>query len=236
MEINRSAIKYNAKMAIRSTQPHSPYLVTLAYLAFILITGALTGAVMLPYTIQNYAGNITIGMTIARLLLYFALMLITSVIGAGYTIYSLHVSRNQPASVGMLFDGFALILKLIGLYIVQGFFFFLWSMLFFIPGIIASLRYSQAFYIMLDHPEYSVMQCIRESKRLMTGRKGEYFVLSLSFIGWIYLSCIPGVIIWVAPYMQVTTCNYYNALVELDWKTRYPGPQTPPPVGPGYGF
>ena len=71
---------------------------------------------------------------------------------------------------------------------------FLWSLLFVIPGIIASIRYSQAFYVMVDHPEYSANQCLEESKRLMMGNKGRYFYLTLTFIGWYLLATMPSAI------------------------------------------
>jgi len=64
----------------------------------------------------------------------------------------------------------------------------LWALLFVIPGIIALLRYSQAFFILVDDPAKGVMQCINESKQLMVGNKGTYFCLILTFIGWALLT------------------------------------------------
>ena len=95
-------------------------------------------------------------------------------------------------------------------------FIFLWTMLFIIPGIIASLAYSQTIYIMLDHPDMSALDAIRASKQLMKGHKWEYFVLGLSFIGWSILSSFTlGLLsIWLTPYQYVTYANYYNGLVN----------------------
>ena len=70
--------------------------------------------------------------------------------------------------------------------------------------------------MLLEHPEMGVMACIRESKRLMAGRKGELFVMDLSFIGWTILTIIPFVSIFVTPYMQTTFAAYYLAVVEDD--------------------
>ena len=106
--------------------------------------------------------------------------------------------------------------RLIALYIVESVFVFLWSLLFVIPGIVASYRYRLAIYLMLERPELGVMDCIRESKRLMNGRKGELFVMDLSFIGWTILTIIPFVSIFVTPYMQTTFAAYYLAVVEDD--------------------
>ena len=245
MEINRSVIKYNAKIAMTAAKPHNVFLVAAAYWGLYMLLTLLSGAIMRPFfdAFQEFAENMVAipsaempSIAPIPMLLYTAISLITFILSIGFSLFALRVSRYQPSTIGTLFDGFGLFFKAIGLSIVEGFFIFLWSLLFYIPGILAALRYSQAYFIMLDHPEYSIMRCIRESKRLMDGRKGEFFVLELSFIGWMLLSVVPFISIWVLPYVRVTMANYYNALVELDWKSQqYQDPQTPP-AGPGFGF
>lgn len=93
---------------------------------------------------------------------------------------------------------------------------FLWSLLFIIPGIIASLSYSMVYFIALDNLELSALDVIRKSKEMMRGHKGEYFVLGLSFIGWGILGIFTlGILyLWLIPYMQVTMANFYNELKE----------------------
>ena len=63
------------------------------------------------------------------------------------------------------------------------------------PGIIASIRYSQAFFILADDPSKGIRQCMDESKAMMKGNKSKYFLLSLSFIGWMLLAMIPASIV-----------------------------------------
>ena len=70
-----------------------------------------------------------------------------------------------------------------------------------------------AIYLLLDHPDWRVGQCIRESKRLMKGHKGEIFMLDLSFFGWYLLTAIPVVQIYVTPYVQLARAEFYNRLV-----------------------
>jgi uncharacterized membrane protein len=67
---------------------------------------------------------------------------------------------------------------------------------------------------MLDHPEMSAMEAIAASKKMMRGRKAEFFVLELSFFGWSFLATFTfGLLnIWLEPYMQVTCANFYNAV------------------------
>lgn len=99
--------------------------------------------------------------------------------------------------------------------LLTGLFVMLWSFLLIIPGIIAALSYSQATFLMLDDPELSALDAIRQSKALMRGHKGEYFTLCLSFFGWLLLSGLTlGILgIWLEPYMTVTQANYYNSLI-----------------------
>ena len=56
---------------------------------------------------------------------------------------------------------------------------------------------------------------IKKSKELMKGHKWEFFLLNLSFIGWIILGVFTlGILyLWLIPYMSVTMCNFYNELV-----------------------
>lgn len=157
------------------------------------------------------------------------------IIGAGFTIFALRTIDNSGASFWNLFDGFAMFFRIIWLYILEGIFTFLWALLFVIPGIIAAYRYRQAIYLLLEHPEMSAIECIRESKRLMRGHKWELFVFDLSFIGWAILigfldgigesfgieilSVIGlGVILnfWVFPYRELSYAIYYRRLVAAD--------------------
>lgn len=142
--------------------------------------------------------------------------LLSIVLGAGFTLYCMAIRRNERAEYLTLFDGFSFVGKLIALTIVTYAFIWLWSMLFIIPGIIAAYRYRMALYLLLDHPEMSVMQCIRESKQMMKGHKGELFVMDLSFLGWAILETIPvigyAVQVWTTPYISMSYALYYETL------------------------
>lgn len=61
---------------------------------------------------------------------------------------------------------------------------FLWSLLLFIPGVVAALRYSQAPYYLAEDPSLTAGQAIQKSKETMQGKKSAYFLLLLSFVGW----------------------------------------------------
>jgi hypothetical protein len=84
---------------------------------------------------------------------------------------------------GKTFDYFKLYL----LYAVKV---FLWSLLLIIPGIIKSFSYSLCFAIKNDDPDKKCIDCIRESQRLMEGRKERLFVQSIVFVLWVILFSI----------------------------------------------
>ena len=91
---------------------------------------------------------------------------------------------------------------------------FLWSLLFVIPGIIKGISYSQAMYILAENPTIGAREAINRSKAMMEGHKMEYFVLGLSFSGWILVTVLTFGIagIWTIPYMNATMANFYNEI------------------------
>lgn len=116
--------------------------------------------------------------------------LVTGAFTLGITLFFLNLFRRKAAEPDQIFSGFEQFFKALGLTFMTGLFIFLWSLLFLIPGIIAALRYSQAFYILADNPEKPIMECIRESKIMMKGNKGKLFCLVVSFIGWALLTAL----------------------------------------------
>lgn len=100
------------------------------------------------------------------------------------------------------------LLFLIGLKIIA------WSLLFVIPGIIASFRYSQAIFIKLDNPEISSSEAIRISSEMMKGYKWKYFCLGLSFIGWVLLAPFTLFIggLWICAYSTTARAVFYDIL------------------------
>ena len=113
------------------------------------------------------------------------------VVQLGYYGYTLRVMRGQDGGgYGALFSQFYLAGKVILLTILEAIFIFLWSCLFFFPGIVAAYRYRLSAYALLDDPDISPLEAIRRSKQLMMGRKMQLFVTDLSFLGWLVLAGI----------------------------------------------
>jgi len=153
------------------------------------------------------------------------LWLIRPVIEVGYMSYCLKMKRKLGGNYKDILDGFLFFAKIILISIITTVLTLLWSILLIFPGIIASYRYRQAFYILLDSPEKGVLQCIRESKTLMAGKKLDLFLLDLSFLGWMLLDYIvmlvipapfsfPIISIYLAPYRGLTCAAYYDQLLN----------------------
>lgn len=225
MRINRAAIKQNAKGLISSAKPN-PILVGLAFLGISMVLQILFNSIcglsnahmnkvmQMMLEDPNYFPTLPhIGTT--GVLLIVAISLMTMMVSVGFTIYCMNVCQFRKAGYGNLFDGFAFFFKALWLFIMMAIFVYLWSLLLIVPGIIASYRYRMALYIMIDNPQMSALDCIRASKQMMDGRKGELFVLDLSFLGWYLLAMIPFVTIWVTPYTEITNVNYYLALRDM---------------------
>ena len=95
----------------------------------------------------------------------------------------------------------------------------------YIPIIAASYFYRLAEFFMLDNPGMSAIQSLSMSRMAMRGRKWQLFKLDLSFLGWVILSAVPFVALWVQPYITVTMANLYNEaapqfLKEMEEKLR----------------
>ena len=122
-------------------------------------------------------------------------LLVTGALELGLALYFLATFRKHDVQLTDIFLGFERFGKALGLFLFRSLFIFLWSCLFIVPGIIATFRYSQAFFILADDPDKGIRQCMNESKTMMKGNKTKYFLLSLSFIGWALLAGIPAGII-----------------------------------------
>lgn len=123
------------------------------------------------------------------------LILVSGAFALGISLFFLVLFRKQQVGVTDVFLGFEHFGKALGLMLFQTLFTVLWTLLFIVPGIIAAIRYSQAFFILADDPDKGIRQCMNESKMMMKGNKAKFFCLTLSFIGWALLSAIPAGIV-----------------------------------------
>ena len=123
--------------------------------------------------------------------------------------YSRFFLQNSRKTKAEPYDGSDLFLR--------DLFMCLWTLLFIIPGLIKSYSYRMVPYILSDNEDMSATEAITKSREIMNGNKWRAFVLDLSFIGWVFLSCITlGLvgIFYVAPYISATEAELYEAIKD----------------------
>lgn len=193
--------------------------------------------------------------------LVLALDVMGMMLSVGFVIACLNTSRRVAASLGNLFDGFAMFLRALVVVVLRSVIVSLWSMIYavpmgwlmakggfwsgyapliclplLIPAVRAFYGYRQAVYLMLDNPRLNAMQCLKASSQLMEGRKWELFKLDLSFLGWYLLCLIPLVTIWVLPFTNVCYAGYYDGIMEQYAKDhQFPQPDGSDDLDDGWG-
>ena len=114
--------------------------------------------------------------------------------------------------IEQLFDGYKDFLRIMGTMLLKEVYIVLWTLLLIVPGVIKAISYSQTLYVLKDCPELSFNDAIERSMAMMEGYKMRYFLLSLSFFGWIVLAIIScGILsLWVNPYISATNAHFYE--------------------------
>lgn len=205
------------KLAKKSLKGHWGLTVLLTFIIFLLNFG-------LPFIIEipasggfsNWANqeSTPVGIDIFEAVLSILLIPLSFSV---YWFYLNLIRDNEPqiSQVFSIYKNGKTSLKLIGLSILQGIYILLWSLLLLIPGMIKSLSYSQTYFLLKDHPEYTVNQAITESKKRMKGYKWKYFLMGLSFIGWGILCIFTlGIgLLWLVPYISTSVAVFYNELI-----------------------
>ena len=138
-------------------------------------------------------------------------VVVTPAFALSLTTVYLGVARGRTPLLEDSFGGFRNFFAAFKVQFFVGLFTFLWSLLFIIPGIIKSISYSMSMYVLSEDPTKPAFDCIDESVEMMEGKKLDYFLLMLSFIGWALLSVLTlGIVgIWAIPYMEATKANFY---------------------------
>lgn len=170
------------------------------------ISPELEGILANPVLFTALAGVLAAGAAIGL-----ALFIIGGAVELGHSRYYIGLMGGEAPAFGVLFSRFQIFFKALGLRLYTALFVLLWSLLLFVPGIIAAYRYAMAPYLMAQYPEKGVVECVQDSKALMDGHKGRLFLLHLSFIGWGLLSLLTFGIgaLWLTPYMQAAEAGFY---------------------------
>ncbi len=139
-------------------------------------------------------------------------ILIVGSISLGIAEVFLTIARKGDSGFARIFDGFKRFGTALGTYLLMVVFILLWSLLLIVPGIIAALSYSLAWYVLIDDPAAGPTEALSTSKAMMRGNKWKMFCLYFRFTGW-FLLCIPTVgigLLWLCPYMQTSLAHFYE--------------------------
>ena len=242
---NRAAIKEEAKQIVRRAQA-SPILVTAIVLAISFVLDRMvnlvrTGSFVPPLipadviydsimTGNYYALMQTANITSAGTFFSVLVSLFAVVLSAGYSVYCMGIRQGLAMPCSTLLEGLSVAGKLIWCYILMQIKVFLWSLLFFFPGVVAAYRYRFAYFNLLTDPSLSVGDAIQLSCQQTQGVKGELFLLDLSFLGWELLSVFTlGLLdLWLLPYRTVSNLAYFEDAQYRLGRAPYGGGATPP--------
>ena len=135
----------------------------------------------------------------------------------GMTIFSLNISRDNNPEIDNLFIPFKtswvnsiLAYLMMGILVVVGF------ILLIIPGIIASLMFSQVFFIMGEDKEIGAYDALVKSMHMIKGYKWKFFRILLRLMGLAILCLFTlGIgFIWLLPYQNVVFAKFYDDIKD----------------------
>jgi uncharacterized membrane protein len=150
------------------------------------------------------AGFVLLGLVIS--------IIVSSLVSVGYAQFNIDlVEGNDPRIITLFSKGKQIWTTIIAnlLIFIRV---FIGTILFIIPGIIASYQYAMVNYIIAENPGISAREALAMSKEMMKGNKFRFFCLGLSFIGWSILVILTlGIAsIWVGPYIQASCAAFYK--------------------------
>jgi len=172
--------------------------------------------IVLAYVGLSFAAGVVDGIIGTQWIATVTSLLLFPVIVALMAIF-MNFVEGKEVGASNLFDFYkdlGFVVKIFFASVLVGIAGFLGLLLFIIPGIIVFLGFSQFMWVMLEDRELGIIDALKKSWELMKGQKLAYFVLNLSFIGWILLT-IPTLFIgmlWLIPYMYVTYYLFYKKI------------------------
>lgn len=133
-----------------------------------------------------------------------------------YTVMFLDFKRKENLTVSKLFVGFNEFGRIFLTMLLGYVYITLWTFLFVIPGFVKAYSYAMTPYVLRDDPQIRYDSAISRSMKLMKGHKLQLFLLDLSFIGWVILSCCTlGIgFLFLLPYVNTAHAHFYEDLLK----------------------
>lgn len=185
----------------------------IASIIYILFIAVICGASSLPSLVNSTSVALGLGSTGATFLLSIFIVYPLQ-LGFANAIRVFYESNDLDCTNNMVrFSTTNYLHKVLGMFFM-GLKVCLWTMLFFIPGIVMSFAYAMTPYILEENPELSAWEASTRSREMMKGHKFDLFYLYLSFIGWFFLCLLTAGIgfIWLSPYFKSAEVAFYEDL------------------------
>ncbi len=147
------------------------------------------------------------------LLLYGSLVLLAPLELGRNWIY-LDIAKEDKPTLGLLLESFGFLKQYVRAVTFYGVFYLglnALMLLLIVPGVWFYLTFRMVPFILRDRPDLSVWSAMRESRRLMQGKKFVMLKLFASFIGWYVLVLVTGglALIFVQPYLETALAGFY---------------------------
>lgn len=141
---------------------------------------------------------------------------ISTPISIGLTAYAINFVRKNELYNGIIFDYFGDLLKIIGTMLLMGVIVALGCICFIVPGIYLAFSYMLVPYLLVERRDLTITETLQLSRKMMNGHKLDYFILSVSFIGWILLTpfTLGIILIWLYPYILVATTKFSIDIID----------------------
>lgn len=189
-------LKLTAKSALKGKYAHSIMpVIIMAGIAFVLS--------VIQYTVERING---LGISLIWAIITIVISIFMIPLQVGINTYYLKMAKNEMAKISDLFWPYkkrSQMFEQIKAYFLTGLIIFVGILLFVIPGIIWSLKYSQLGFAFAENPEFKYDEAMKRSAELMKGRKGDFLILGLSFILWFLLVPLVFCVIYF---------NYYSTM------------------------
>ena len=144
-------------------------------------------------------------------------LLIVPPMGVGMALFFLNLYDGNKLEIKTIFNPFKEVwLNSVLAYFMMIVIILIGSILFIVPGIIASLMFSQVFYIIAEDNKIDPYNALVKSKKLMEGNKWKLFKIILIII-LLAIVCILTLgigFIWLAPYQNAVYAKFYNVVKE----------------------
>ena len=144
-------------------------------------------------------------------------LFVTPPIGVGLALFFLNIHSGNKLEIRTIFNPFKEVwLNSVLAYFMMIVIIIIGSILFIIPGIIASLMFSQAFYIIAEDNKIDPYNALVKSKKMMEGNKWKLFkiILRILLLAIVCILTLGIGFIWLAPYQNAVYAKFYNVIKE----------------------